>query len=181
MHPTALYRSAVLRRVLYGILFVVILGLSSWHMLATRTTANAASNETLPGGTIPPGGTLPEPPPANPQAGLVRVIHLAPFATEVSATAVDICDGGAPVAGLTGLVYLEQSGYVTLAPNTYTWTVATPGCTATQLTLPPFTLRAGTILTLLIVGGGNQPLTSVLTVDEAGQASFVYLPFIAVQ
>jgi len=84
---------------------------------------------------------------------------------------------GAPIAGFTGLVYLEQSGYQPLPVGPYDWTVATPGCGTIALDLAPFTLQSGTALTLLIVGGGNQPLTSVLLVDRGGQ-SFSYLPII---
>lgn len=163
------------RGVCFLLLFLFLLVLASQS--ASWVTA-APLNQTVPGGTIPPGGTLP--PPALPTAGtgFVRVIHLAPFDNNIADTAVDICtQAGAPVTGFTGLVYLEQSGYQPLPIGPYDWTVATPGCGAVALDLPPFTLQSGAVLTLLIVGGGNQPLTSVLLVDRAGQ-SFFYLPLV---
>lgn len=164
------------RRFCYLLLFGLLLALAG----EAESWVNAAPlNQTVPGGTIPPGGTLP--PPVSPTAGtgLVRVLHLAPFANNIANTAVDVCtQAGDPVAGFTDLVYLEQSGYQPLPAGQYDWTVATPGCGTVALDLPAFTLQPGAALTLLIVGGGNQPLTSVLLVDRVGQ-SVLYLPVIA--
>jgi len=139
----------------------------------------AGLDETVPGGTISPGGTLPAPLTPAPGLALVRVLHLAPFNSLIANTAVDICtQANAPVVGLTGLVYLEQSGYLTLTPGVYDWKVSTPGCGTVVLDLPAFTLQPGTVLTLLIVGGGNQPLSSVVVVDRSGVQSTLYLPII---
>lgn len=163
------------RRAGYLFLFFVLIVLASFSGQWVDGTAMA---QTVPGGTITPGGTLPAPPTPAPGKALVRVIHLAPFDTNVADTAVDICtQSGNPVPGLTGLVYLAQSGYVTLTPGPYDWTVATPGCGAVALDLPAFTLQPGMVLTLLVVGGGNQPLTYVWLVDQAGLQS-VYLPLV---
>ena len=160
----------------YLLLFVFLL------VLANQSAAwveAAPRQQTVPGGTIPPGGTLPPPAPPTAGTGFVRVIHLAPFDSTIANTMVDICtEAGAPVAGFTGLVYLEQSGYQPLPVGPYDWTVETPGCGTVALDLPPFTLQSGAALTLLITGGGNQPLTSVLLVDRTGQG-FFYLPLIA--
>lgn len=162
-------------RFTYPLLFLLLLTLAN---LPNTWLVASELAQTLPG-TIPPGGTLPEPPTPVPGAGLVRVLHLAPFDTNLANTAVDICtEAGAPVVGLTDLVYLEQSGYSTLTPGVYDWTVSTPGCTTVVLDLPAFTLKAGSVLTLLIVGGGNQPLNSVLLVDREAGAFAVNLPII---
>lgn len=165
------------RRLAYLLLFCLLLvlaGLSSqWGGIGT------AAAQTVPGGTITPGGTLPPPPTLTAGTGLVRVIHLAPFDNTIADTAVDICTGNnTPVTGLTNLAYLEQSGYIPLSPGPYDWTVATPGCGTVVLDLPAFTLQPGMVLTLLVVGGGNQPLSSVLLVEQSGQA-YLYLPLIA--
>lgn len=169
-------RRAAFGRLSYALLFLLLLGLAnlpgSWVNAAMLT-------QTVPGGTIPPGGTLPAPPDPTPGSGLVRVLHLAPLATAIANTAVDICtQAGAPVTGLTGLVYLAQSGYIALTPGVYDWVVSTPGCTTVVLDLPPFTVKAGGALTLLLVGGGNQPPTSVLLVDREEGAFAVNLPLI---
>lgn len=159
----------------YLLLFAFLL------VLANQSAAwveAAPLNQTVPGGTIPPGGTLPPPAPPTAGSGVVRVIHLAPFDSTIANTTVDICtEAGAPVAGFTGLVYLEQSGYQPLPVGPYDWTVSTPGCGTEVFDLPPFTLQSGAALTLLLVGGDNQPLTSVLLVDRAGQILF-HLPII---
>ena len=164
------------RAICYLSLFVFLLVLAG----QSAPWVNAAPlHQTVPGGTIPPGGTLPPPAPPAVGTGFVRVIHLAPFNNNIANTAVDICtQAGAPVAGFTNLVYLEQSGYQPLPVGSYDWTVETPGCGTVALDLPPFTLQSGAALTLLITGGGNQPLTSVLLVDRTGQG-FFYLPLIA--
>lgn len=163
------------RGLCYVLLFVLLLVLAG----QSGSWINAASlKQTVPGGTIPPGGTLPPPAPPTAGTGLVRVLHLASANGTIPNPAVDICtQAGAPVPGFTGLVYLTQSGYQPLPAGPYDWTVATPGCSTAVLDLPPFILQSGAALTLLIVGGGNQSLTSVLLVDRAGQTAF-YLPII---
>jgi hypothetical protein len=159
----------------YPLLFLLLVALAG----LSGDWSDAALGQTVPGGTIPPGGTLPAPPTPTPGAALVRVLHLAPFDSDLANTAVDICtQTGDPVAGLTDLVYLAQSGYITLPPGQYDWTVSTPGCGIVALDLPAFALQPGMVLTLLVVGGGNQPLSSVLLVDRAGQ-SYLYLPIVA--
>lgn len=155
----------------FGLLLVLARQSEAWVMAAPL-------NQTVPGGTIPPGGTLPAPPQPTLGAGLVRVLHLAPFDNTLANTAVDICtEAGDPVAGFTDLVYLEQSGYQALPSGSYDWTVSTPGCDAVVLDLPAFTLQSGAALTILIVGDDSQALTSVLLVDRLGQRG-LYLPII---
>lgn len=165
-----------LRRISYPLLFGLLVTLAS---LSGQWLDGTVFAQTVPGGTITPGGTLPAPPTPAPGAALVRVIHLAPFDNTVADTAVDICtQSDNPVTGLTDLVYLAQSGYITLAPGLYDWQVAAPGCGAMLLDLPAFTLQPGMVLTLLVIGGGNQPLSSVVLVEQAGQ-TYLYLPLIA--
>lgn len=169
-------RGHLVRRLSYPLLFGLLVALAT---LSGQWLDGAVLAQTVPGGTIPPGGTLPAPPTPTPGTGLVRVIHLAPFDNTVADTAIDICtQSGDPVPGLTGLVYLEQSGYLALPPGTYDWTVSTPGCGTVALELPAFTLQPGMVLTLLVVGGGNQPLSSVLLVEQEGQ-KYLYLPLVA--
>ena len=168
-------RGDTLRRISYPLLFGLLVVLAS---LSGQWMDGTVFAQTVPGGTITPGGTLPAPPTPAPGSALVRVIHLAPFDNTVADTAIDICtQSGNPVTGLTDLVYLEQSGYITLPPGVYDWTVAAPGCGAVVLDLPAFTLQPGMVLTLLVIGGGNQPLSSVVLIEQAGQ-TYVYLPLI---
>lgn len=173
-NQSTLARSDRYRHWGYLLLFGVLLALAS---LPVAWVEAAELGQTVPG-TIPPGGTLPAPLTPTPGLGLVRVLHLAPFDADLADTAIDICtQAGDPVAGFTDLVYLEQSGYSTLPPGTYDWAVGTPGCATVLLDLPAFTLGGGSVLTLLIVGGGDQPLTSVLVVDREA-VTYSYLPLI---
>jgi hypothetical protein len=177
---TSLIRSLLCRR--YLVLFVLLTAFAMLYNSHQSANAQSAIHGTNPNGTIPPGGTLPPPLPDATQ-GQVRVLHLAPIATDLSATAVDICtEGGTPIAGLTGLVYLDSSGYLSFAPGTYDWFVGSPGCATTLLDLSPFVLGPGSVSTLLIVGGAaGQPLGSVLLVDTLGQINRLYLPIVYVQ
>jgi hypothetical protein len=129
--------------------------------------------------TIPPGGTVP-PPPIDFTNGFIRVVHAAPFASDINATAVDICDeNNTPIAGLTGLTYLSQSNYLPFAPDAYDWYVGTPGCGQQLLDIPAFTLFRDTALTLFILGdNNNQPLTTVLSVDRRGMSEIWHLPLV---
>ncbi len=164
-----------LRRFSYPLLFLLLLTLAS---ASGAWVGGVALGDTTPPGTIPPGGTLPPPPTPAAGTGLVRVLHLAPFDPVIANTAVDICTTvGSPVAGLTDLVYLEQSGYIAFPAGTYDWLVGTPGCATAILDLPAFTLQSGNVLTLLIVGGDNQPLSTVLLVEAEAKTQF-YLPLI---
>lgn len=162
--------------------FLLVLALFVGLFFGQGMIANAqptVENGTNPNGTIPPGGTIPAPLP-DPTAGQIRIIHLAPIAPAQNDTTVDICTAlNTPVAGLTGLQYLETSGYISLAPGTYQWSVGTPGCTTLLYTLPPFASTRGSISTILIVGGANgQPLTSIFVVDELGQFNRLYIPIV---
>jgi hypothetical protein len=149
---------------------------------ANHANAQWAAGGANPGGTIPPGGTVP-PPVSDPTQGQVRVLHLAPLATDIADTAIDLCDvEDVPVVGLSGLVYGENSGFLPFAAGAYDWYVGSPGCNAELLDLPPFLLGPDSAVTLLIVGGANgQPLNSILTVDRVGQIYGIYLPLIYFQ
>jgi hypothetical protein len=151
-------------------LFVIVIALALLH-----STANAEEYT----GTIPPGGTVP-PAPIDLVNGFVRVVHAAPFAADVNDTAVDICDeNDDPIPGLTGLLYLNESGYLPFAPGSYDWYVGTPGCASQVVDIPPFNLFVNAALTIYILGDGtNQPFTTVLSVDRAGLDQVSHLPLI---
>ncbi|MDQ3249838.1 MAG: DUF4397 domain-containing protein [Chloroflexota bacterium] len=159
------------RRYLFIGLFAVLAGLGVFSQQA------GAQGTIPPGGTVP-GGTLPVP---GANQGLVNVIHLAPFDPVIANTSVDVCtQTGTPVAGATGLVYLEQSGYLTLPAGTYDWKVTFPGCGSTVVDIAPFTLFDQSVLTLLIIGDGvKQPFSTVLLVQNGGLSQRLYLPIIA--
>ncbi len=163
----------------YLFLFILLTAITILYANNQQVNAQVGLNGTTPHETIPPGGTIPAPQPDLTQ-GQVRVLHLAPIAVDLNNTEIDICtESGEPVAGFTGLVYLDNSGYQLLPPASYDWYVGTPGCTTMLLDLPPFLLAPSTVATILIVGGANsQPLSSTLVIDQLGWIYQRYLPIV---
>jgi hypothetical protein len=151
-------------------LFLMLMALAALHQ-----SVQAESD----GNTVPPGGTI-SPAPQDGINGFVRVVHAAPFAPNNANTTVDICDeNDQPIPGLTGLAYLNQSNYLPFAPGTYDWYVGTVGCGSLVVEIPAFNLFRDAALTLYILGdGGNQPLTTVLSVDRRGLDKVNYLPLL---
>jgi len=98
-----------------------------------------------------------------PSAGFakVRVVHGAPFAANLSDTAVSIrTDDGDLVGGLTGVEFGQNSDYLELPANTlYDLNVATPDGGTVLIDLAPVYLKDGDIVTIVAVGdGSNQDL-----------------------
>ncbi len=100
----------------------------------------------------------------------VNVAHLAPFAADVLDTAVSVDVNGNEV--LTGVVFKQSSGYLTLADNG-----TAPGDTMLEVFAPPgadtaaimatVDLAAETDYTVLAIGDGvNQPLSLLPLVDD---------------
>jgi hypothetical protein len=172
---------AIPRFTLFKFVFVGLLLLAGFSLAQTSKAQMAPASNLAPlNGTIPPGGTIP-PPEIDLFNGQIRVVHVAPFDADIANTAIDICtETNTPVTGFTGLTYLSQSGYLTFPAQAYDWKVATPGCGATLVDIPPFNLHAGGVVTLYIVGdGANQPLTTVLSIEVLGLGEIRYLPIIA--
>lgn len=164
----------------YLLFLFVFLALTSVYLAQQPGSATAADAQgTTPGGTIPPGGTLPSPV-IDPEQGQVRVIHLAPVAVDLGDTTVDICtEADVPVTDLTGLQYGEQSSYVAFAPGAQDWYVGTPGCSTNLVDIPLFYLARGSAITIIISGDGtNQPLRTLFLVDATGEVYKLYLPII---
>jgi hypothetical protein len=100
----------------------------------------------------------------------VNVAHLAPFAMDIADTAVSIDVNSAEV--LSGVVYRQSSGYLTLASNGLA-----PGETMLEVFAPPgadtaaimatVDLAAETDYTVVAIGDGvNQPLSLLPLVDD---------------
>ncbi|MFK8010798.1 MAG: DUF4397 domain-containing protein [Marinicellaceae bacterium] len=90
----------------------------------------------------------------------VRVVHSAPFAANLSDTAVSIrTDNGDLVGGLTGVEYGQASGYLELPATLYDLNVATPDGSTVLIDLAPVLLKDGDIVTIFAIGDGvNQDL-----------------------
>ena len=107
--------------------------------------------------------------------------HLAPFDSNVNATAVDICtDSGVAIPGLTGIKYPQVAANLVLNPGPYNLkiTVAGTSCATTAIDLPPFRLFAGEIADAFAIGLGTTiyPLELVSTTGLYTQVG--YLPII---
>ncbi|MFZ1771622.1 MAG: hypothetical protein WAU00_20600 [Caldilinea sp.] len=171
-------RRLIGRSLVYVVGFLLFIGLASlqaWHgsAMAQGSDAGVAVGGTTPG-TIP--GTVP--PPLRAQ---VTILHAAPFATPLAATAIDICDqADAVVDGLAGILF-QQVAQVVLDPGTYDWHVATTGsnCGGVILVLPTLKLANASHTLVAITGDGvNYPVESVVTALDAGGAN-LYLPLTA--
>lgn len=93
-------------------------------------------------------------PPAAGQAKL-RVVHVAPFAATVAATAVDVVpDAGGP-ALVSNLKYGEATDFVSVPAGTYNLQVVLAGTSTVVIQLDPVTLAAGEIVTVYATGGAN--------------------------
>jgi hypothetical protein len=86
---------------------------------------------------------------------LFTIGHLAPFAADRDATAVDICtDAGAALPGLTNIKYPQVAANLVLDPGPYNLkiTIAGSNCGALALDLPRFRLFAGDIANGFAIG-----------------------------
>ena len=109
---------------------------------------------------------------------LVTIGHLAPFDSNVNATAVDICtDSGVAIPGLTGIKYPQVAANLVLNPGPYNLkiTVAGTSCARTAIDLPSFRLFAGEIADAFAIGTGAPafPLKFVTTTGLYTQARFL--------
>ena len=126
----------------------------------------------------------------------LRIGHLAPFASDVAATAVDICtQNGAVVPGLSNVTYDVVSPFLTLPAGTYDLLIALAGtnCATVALDLDPIALSDGEVadayaigrndevfpLTVASITGLNSP-TALDEVDEpaAPNQNTIFLPMV---
>lgn len=93
-----------------------------------------------------------------PAAGNIklRVVHAAPFASDLAATAVSIRSAaGDIVGGLGNVPFGVASGYLELPAGTYDLKVAAPDGSTDFIDVRPVTLPAGAIVTLVANGGAS--------------------------
>lgn len=111
--------------------------------------------------------------------GKVRIAHAAPFAANIDDTKVDICtQDGNLVAGLAGVPYGAETGFLTLPINTYdlkvTAAAVTPCSGDTIIDIPAFELQDGAIATVFAVGGANDQMPGAYS-PELGRLGIPYL------
>jgi len=102
----------------------------------------------------------------------LRIVHAAPFASDLTATEVDIrTDGGDVVGGLTNVPYKGNSGFLALPAGTYDLKVTTPGGALTLIDLAPVTLNDGDQVTVFAVGDiVNQPVGAIAVFGDGTSA-----------
>ncbi len=112
---------------------------------------------------------------------LVTIGHLAPFASDVDATAVDICtDSGVALPGLTGIKYPQVAANLVLNPGPYNLKIAVAGtnCATTAIDLPAFRLFAGEIADAFAIGTGASAFPLELVSTTGLYTVVKYLPII---
>ena len=164
------------RKSLYGLTFALLCAMALYGVWFADGVSAYDTGSLPPGQTIPPGGTVPPATEPMPDQGQVNIIHLAPFASDLIDTGIQVCDtAGNPVTSY--IYYQQQTGYLYLAMGTYDWVVAEAGSNCSVLLpgldIPPFFVADGTRLTLLIFGDDdNQPLDSMLLVERVGKTHY---------
>lgn len=92
-------------------------------------------------------------------SGKLRVVHAAPFAANLAATAVDIvAENGEAIPGLVNIRFRGATDFVT-QPSGVVFDLkavpsGSPGAPA-LLDLPPFSLAPGEVSTFVVIGGAN--------------------------
>lgn len=163
---------------------------------AITATANLAADTdytvaAIGNGTAQPLALLPlvddNSPPAAGNVKL-RVVHAAPFAASLPATAVSVrTQDGAVVAGLSSVQFAQSSPYFEAPAGVFDLKISTPDGATTLIDPAPVTLAAGTVVTLFAVGDGAlQPLgitavfgdgtSAVLPLQPTGSAQALPAP-----
>ncbi len=97
-----------------------------------------------------------------PEAGnvKVRVVHAAPFDTDIDSTLVSIrTDGGDVVGGLDSVPYKASSDFLELPVGTYNLKVSSPDGNTNFIDAAPFAATEGAVVTIVATGNGSlQPL-----------------------
>jgi hypothetical protein len=93
----------------------------------------------------------------------LRIVHAAPFAADLDATAVSVrTDDGTVVAGLSNVPYNVDSGFLEVPAGTYDLKVASPDGSVNYFDIAPAALPAGADVTVYAVGDlMNQPLGAI--------------------
>ena len=90
----------------------------------------------------------------------IRVIHAAPFAADLSATAASVrLDDETVVNGLDNVLFGQDSGFFEIPAGEYDLNVSTADGSVRLIDIAPLTLEEGTIVNVFAVGDGvNQPV-----------------------
>lgn len=110
-------------------------------------------------------------PPASGRVKL-RVVHAAPFASGLPATAVSVRDDqNRVVAGLDNVQFRQSSPYFQIDAGRVDLKISTPDGATTLIDPRPTTLAAGGIVTLVALGGRNLPLGVTAVAESAAPSN----------
>lgn len=98
----------------------------------------------------------------------IRIVHSAPFATDLQDTSVSIrSDEGDIINGLAAVQFGQQSGYFEIPANIYDLNIATPDGTTRLIDMAPIFLNDGDIVTVFATGDAvNQDLGVLATFSD---------------
>jgi len=133
-----------------------------------------AQEDVAPRATVPPGTVPPL------LKASITFIHVAPFDSDVQATAVDVCtETGEVVDELSGLNY-GQSATSTFDPDLFDWEVAPAGanCLNPLADIAAFGLAYGGQAVLVFSGDGAKQPLEVFQVTLLPGGPNLFLPLI---
>ncbi len=91
---------------------------------------------------------------------MIRVIHAAPFASDINETAASIrLDDGTVINGLDNVLFGQNSDYFEIPAGNYDLNVSSADGSTRLIDIAPIDLPAGVIVSLFAIGDGvNQPV-----------------------
>lgn len=119
--------------------------------------------------------------PASSATADVRFFHAAPFAPLIAGTGVDIvAQDGSPLSPpVSNLRYGEVTDYITLPSGVPIDTrVVLAGTGTTVIDVPALTLGAGTVQTVIAVGGANGQQPGLIVLNDLQTTTTMYLPLV---
>ncbi len=112
----------------------------------------------------------------------LRIAHLAPFASNIDDTKVDICtDDGSVVAGLTDIPYKGYTDpYLNLPAGDYDLKIAAAGssCATTLIDIPRIKLENQLVASVFAVGDVTNFAPSVITDPDITVTYYILFPYI---
>ncbi|WP_154224639.1 DUF4397 domain-containing protein [Marinicella rhabdoformis] len=104
---------------------------------------------------------------------MIRVIHAAPFASDINATAASIrLDDGTVVNGLNSVLFGQDSGFFEIPAGNYDLNVSTADGSTRLIDIAPIDLPAGAVVNVFATGDGvNQPVGAYAVFGDGTSAS----------
>lgn len=103
----------------------------------------------------------------------LRVIHAAPFASDINETAASVrLDDGTVVGGLNNVLFGQASDFLEIPAGTYDLNVSTADGTTKLIDIAPLDLPAGITVNVFATGdGNNQPVGAYAVFGDGSSAA----------